>query len=126
MTETLVAVPTDPKGLDTALTRAHSALKHKLSTQALTAVPGLDLKRSHVLRFERQPLIQLAYFTQHGAPVALCIIGNPAAAKSSTHVTSMERLAAASWSKGGYDFLLIGGKDATLIRDAALKLRKQL
>ncbi|MAI48452.1 MAG: hypothetical protein CBC34_020935 [Hyphomicrobiaceae bacterium TMED74] len=126
VTDTLAAVPTDPKGLDTALTRARSALKHKLSKQALTDVAGLDLKRSQVLGFEGRPLIRLAYLSQKGAPVALCIIGNPAATKSPPHVTSMEGLAAASWSKGGYDFLLIGGKDATLIRDAALKLQKQL
>ena len=126
VTETLAAVPTDPKGLDTALTRARGALKHKLSKQALTDVAGLDLKRSQVLGFEGRPLIQLAYLTQNGAPVALCIIGNPTATKSPPHVTTMEGLAAASWSKGGYDFLLIGGKDATLIRDAALKLHKQL
>lgn len=126
VTETLTAVQTDPNGLDTALTRARSALKHELSKQALSDVPGLNLKRSQILGFEGRPLIQIAYLTQSGAPVALCIFGNPAATKAPPHVTSMEGLAAASWSKGGYEFLLIGGKDAALIRDAALNLHKQL
>ena len=124
--ETLTAVPTDKQGLDRSLLRAEKALQHKLKVQTLTTIPGLNLKRSQILGFEGRPLIQLAFLSKAGAPIALCIIPSGGAPQKTPIVDTMEGLAAASWSKSGYEYLLIGGKDEALIRNAAQTFHKQL
>lgn len=126
VTETLARVPNNSKSLDGSLARAENALQHKFNKKTLSSVPGLDLKRSQILGFEGRPLIQLAYLSKSGAPVALCIIKKSGGTKNPPVVSTMEGLAAASWSKEGYEYLLIGGRDETLIKDAAAAFHKTL
>ncbi len=124
--ETLARVPNNSKNLDGALARAEVALRHKFNKKALSSVAGLDLKRSQILGFEGRPLIQLAFLSKTGAPVALCIIKKAGGTKNPPILSKMEGLAAASWSKEGYEYLLIGGRDEALIRDAAAAFHKTL
>ncbi|MEM6497536.1 MAG: hypothetical protein AAF709_12510, partial [Pseudomonadota bacterium] len=126
VSETLARVPNNSKSLDGALARAQDALQHKFNKKTLSSVPGLDLKRSQILGFEGRPLIQLAFLSKSGAPIALCIIKKSGGTKSLPIVSKMEGLAAASWSKEGYEYLLIGGRDEALIRDAAAAFHKTL
>ncbi len=117
--ETLAIVSADDQRLSRSLARAEKALKLKLAKATLTSMPNLNLKRSQILGFEGRPLIQLAFLTTAGAPVALCITPAGQSATNAPKVSTMEGMAAASWSKAGFEFLLIGGKDEKLIRNAA-------
>ncbi len=86
----------------------------------------LDFKRSQLLGFEGQPLIQLAYLSPVGAPVALCIIKAEDAKEQAITISRLEGMSAAYWTEGGHSFLLIGGQDDALIKDAAHRLAERI
>ncbi|MEL6585349.1 MAG: hypothetical protein AAFY65_14555 [Pseudomonadota bacterium] len=85
----------------------------------LPEVEGLTYARGQVLGFDGVPLIQLAFATEAGTPVALCIIERPEDQDTAIALARREGLEAAAWIDGGYGFLLIGGTDRAMIRDAA-------
>lgn len=104
---------------------------------ALGAVLGRDLgpartdsvlrfKRGQILGYQGNPLIQLAYLSPTGDPVALCIIRTDNPDQSGVTLTQLEGMAAAYWYKDGLGYLLIGGKDGALIRDAAGRMAAKL
>lgn len=104
------------------LTRVSASLGRELDSAI--QVPGLAYKRAQVLGFKGKPLVQLAYLSESGAPLALCIIRS----EKSDAIKSMklEGLEAASWSDGTFAYLLIGGKDPDQIEAAATHLQAQL
>lgn len=112
--ETLETVPL-PNSVDV------SGLSETLGREldAATTAPGLLYKRGQVLGFKGKPLIQMAYLSDTGAPVALCIIRKEGSETAITH-SELEGMKAASWSDGTFAYLLIGGTDADVIaRNAA-------
>lgn len=104
---------------DTELARVAATIGKKLEASDLSAAPQVDYKRAQILNFKGKPLIQLAFLTQDGAPVALCILRTNKEDTAGVTAATLEGMSAASWSKGGYDYLLIGGTDQTLISDMA-------
>jgi len=75
----------------------------------LTGVNDLKYKRAQVLGYQGKPLIQFAFLTTNGIPVALCIMA--ADANKKAHEITLRRLAninAVSWGKSGYEFLILG------------------
>jgi len=62
--------------------------------------------------------------------VALCIMRSnkqsDQAVQTAVEVSDMEGMSAATWEKEGYTYLLIGGRDAHLIRDTAEQLAIRL
>lgn len=94
-------------------------------TGALTDV-GLDFRRGQMLGFEGRSLVQLAYAGPDGAPFALCVIALPDGDASAVASATLEGLAAAHWTDGGYGFLLIGGEDVGLVEKAAEGFRAAL
>ncbi len=111
------------------LERVGSALGKSFELTQLQQHAQLEYKRGQILGFEGRPLIQLAFLSSVGEPVALCImksgIPNASISKSTMernpqiHVGSLESMAAAHWQKDGFTYLLIGGTDELLITDAA-------
>ena len=100
------------------LERVSQALGKDLELAAFQQHDQLDYKRAQVLGFKGRPLVQLAFLSKVGAPIALCII--KADGGSAEIVTStMQGMHTAAWAKGGYKYLLIGGTDAGLIENAA-------
>ena len=92
----------------------------------MTADSELSFKRAQLLGFKGKPLVQLAYLSPDGQPVALCIIRTN---KDNTETIGMEKLegmAAASWRKNGYAFLFIGGEDEIVIREGAARFQALL
>lgn len=81
---------------------------------------GVAFKRGQVLGFKGRPLVQLAYLSPEGEPLALCIIRSDKAAQVIKE-TELEGMRAAHWSDGEFAYLLIGGSDpeavATLAAD---------
>ena len=98
----------------------------QLNLNLVSDVDRLDYKRAQVLGFEGQPIVHLAFLSKIGAPVALCIkrVGHPS--KSAVHTTEMRGMSAVTWSKGNYEFLLVGGRDAELLTKAATKFAERL
>jgi len=89
-----------------------------------TDIPGFAYKRAQVLGFNGKPLIQMAYLTDTGVPMALCIIRSDEGETLET--MRLEGLEAASWSDGDFAYLLIGGEDSAQIAAAATHLQAQL
>lgn len=92
----------------------------------LAPVEQLDYKRAQILSFEGRPLIQLAFLSKVGAPVALCILQSYDGQESSPGFSEMRGMSSASWSKDGYEYLLIGGNDNSLIKQVAERYSAQL
>lgn len=108
--------PTDLSGLSGVLGRELApAMK----------APDLQFKRGQLLGFKGKPLIQMAYLSDTGAPIALCIIKKPGEA-SEIKTSVLEGMNAASWSDGSFAYLLIGGTDADLIQRSAAHFKALL
>lgn len=91
------------------LAQASAALG--LDITDLPQAQGLDFRRAQVLDFRGKTLVQIAYQSDAGAPVALCIIAAAGPAPKEMQAETLEGLAATSWNAGGFAYLLIGGED---------------
>lgn len=117
--QTLASI--DPSGPGPAgeLQRAAQSIGKNISVDDVQSSDLLTFKRTQILAFKGNPLLQLTFVTADGAPVALCIIKKPDLADSEPRTAILEGMPATSWSKDGYDYILIGGADSKLIEKAA-------
>ena len=120
---TLADVEATQTETDAALEHLGTVFGHDLTAAPRDAV--LEYKRGQVLGYQGQPLIQLAYLSPLGDPVALCLI-RTGDADTGVELTVMEGLAAATWQRDGVAYLLIGGTDSGLIEDAAARFSDAL
>jgi anti-sigma factor RsiW len=124
--ETLASINQTEETSSKQLEHVTGVLGKKIELTQLTNVKGLNYKRAQILGFKGQPLIQLAFLSDEGKPVALCII--KASNNGQTKVINdvQQGLKAAHWKKGEYEYLLIGSNDAELIKSAATQFSKIL
>ncbi|MEM1273043.1 MAG: hypothetical protein AAGF88_04450 [Pseudomonadota bacterium] len=89
-----------------------------LDLQSFAEASEITFLRAQVLGYQGAPIIQMAYLDPDGTPHALCI---SRATGPETPVTGsrLEGLAAADWSDGRHEFLLIGGPDTVGLEDQA-------
>lgn len=118
-TATLASVNQTDAKASAELMRVAAAIGREFNLDTISAGPGLTYKRAQILSFEKRPLIQLAFLTANGTPVALCIIKTAKTSKTVMQQGQMEEMRSAHWSKNGYEFLLIGGDDQAVIEQAA-------
>ncbi|MDA8584926.1 hypothetical protein N9L47_01510 [Rhodobacteraceae bacterium] len=85
----------------------------------------LDYRRAQLLGFEGKPLVQIAFLSPVGAPVALCVIASEGA-DVEIAVTELEGMSTAHWRKNGFSYMLIGGTDSGLIRQEAGRFEETL
>ncbi len=94
---------------------------HDVPVKALTDLPALNFKRAQLLGFKDSPLLQMAFTTQNGQPVALCI----------TRVNAVDRppksgeyqsLPAVDWVKDGKGYILIGNMQPDAMQSAIGKI----
>jgi anti-sigma factor RsiW len=104
------------------LERVSVALGKSIELKSLRAVEALSYKRSQILGFEGQPLMQIAYLSALGSPVVLCIMRRDHDDQKAVETTNLEGMVAATWSAGRFEYMLIGGNDSALIEDAAKRL----
>lgn len=116
---TLVHIDQAEDDAQAELGRVADAIGRELKLTALSRVEQLDYKRAQILGFEGRPLAQITFLSKIGAPIALCIIRSARADTAPVETSTMQGMASAHWSKGGYEFLLIGGADTALIKSAA-------
>ena len=122
--QTIAHLDRDPVNLSSQFKRASTALKLDLPQEKLAEIEALTLFRAQVLGFQGQPLIQIVYQSETGAPIALCIIAKDTQSKQ-TQITyaRMEGLASATWANDEYEFFLIGGQDETHIQSWANRFK---
>ena len=82
VTDTLRNADTTAQTVNRGLARVAAALGRELDPSIVRRLDGLDYKRAQVLGFQGTPLIQVAYLSKSGAPVALCIIKTAAISKA--------------------------------------------
>lgn len=115
-TSTLSHIQPDPAAQQAELNRVGAAIGKSFALEDLTLFSDVDYSRSQILSFRGRPLIQMAFLTSTGDPVALCILradGTPPSGPP--RIVEMEGLSTALWSQNGYDYILIGGQDPALI-----------
>lgn len=120
--ETASAAPAEQRA---QIRRAGASVGLALDASA-TAVAELRFKRAQILGYEGAPIVQLAFVSQSGAPIALCVTRDPAQSAALPASSRREGMAAAQWAEDGYAFLLIGGQDDRLIQQAAAAFRQAL
>lgn len=112
VTETLAASEQEAADRDAVLSRAGQEFEITLSPA--TQIEGLDFKRAQMLGFNGKPLLQMAYLTADGTPVALCLIRTDKADRGFKQINMFD-LAGTSWVSDGVGYLLIGGDDPSQI-----------
>ena len=124
VTETLAALPTDPKSERSVVAAVAARLGLSVTPEALE-VRGLGLKRAQLLQFEGRALGQFAYLASNGAPVSFCAT-RTRDADSSIRTGRFHGLAAAFWNKGGFGFMVIGSAPIEVLRGAAASLATRI
>ncbi len=120
--ETLTGIQPTPQRLAQEIARANQLLGLNLSIETLSGFKGLTLRRAQVLGFEGQTLIQIAYTTANGTPIAFCILKQQNSVDQAIATTELVGLAAATWQSTDHSFLTIGGQDQDLMSDFATHL----
>jgi ParB-like chromosome segregation protein Spo0J len=108
------------------LRRVSETLGLAIKPEVLARSELLEFKRAQVLGFEGRPVVQLAFVSRTGAPVALCITRTDSARTDTFRPSTILGMSASTWSKGRYEYLLIGGTDATMIATSAATFEKAL
>jgi anti-sigma factor RsiW len=116
---TLNHVDSSAHDMQAELARVTAAVGKDVSLADLKRVSEFEYKRTQILGFDGRPLMQVSYLSSVGSPVVLCILRNTAATNSTVKIETMQGMAAATWSKGSFEYLLIGGGDRDLIERAA-------
>lgn len=111
-----------PLGGDAGLVRqevaaAAAALGRGLTIPALQ-VGGLELKRAQVLAFRGRPLVQFAYLDAAGTPIAFCATRSDQP-DAMVQATVLDGLATAFWNKGGFGYMVIGGRRTAAVEGIA-------
>lgn len=98
------------------LDRVAASVGKSISLDNLSVFPDVGFRRAQVLSFQGKPLVQLAFLTSTGDPVALCIIRAKTKPDTPPSFNQLEGLSAGRWAQNGYEYILIGGQDEGLIR----------
>ena len=106
------------------LRRVSEVLGLTITQDALSGSDQLEFKRAQVLSFDGRPVVQLAFLSKTGAPIALCVTRTDTTHADTNRPSSIRPetilgMRAATWSKGDYQYLLIGGTDAATIATSA-------
>ncbi|MEM7719871.1 MAG: hypothetical protein AAF222_11775 [Pseudomonadota bacterium] len=115
--ETVAPLEPSPASLQDQFARASERLGLALTAADYQEVPGLTLKRAQLLGFEGAPLVQIAFATETGAPIAFCILKT--GETSPAIVTELSGLPTVHWSADGFGYMVIGDlSESELIRTA--------
>jgi anti-sigma factor RsiW len=82
---------------------------------------GLKFVRGQLLQYRGDPLGQMLYLAERGAPVALYVMASPA--DSAPDFNLEGTVGAVSWSQDGVAYLLAGERDEEFLRKLAERIR---
>jgi anti-sigma factor RsiW len=97
------------------LSRVASAIGKDIQIENLNITSEVEYKRAQILGFNGKPLIQIAFLDSMGQPIALCIIRSDGEKGTDILPETMEGMSSASWNNKGYEYILIGGQNQSLI-----------
>ncbi|MFK7834652.1 MAG: hypothetical protein AB8B60_00400 [Sulfitobacter sp.] len=120
VTETLSGATQDSASTTAVLTRAGA--EFGVALDPATQIDGMEFKRAQILGFKGKPLLQMAYLTPDGTPLALCLVstGNE---DRGPKPTVMFDLAGVSWVRDGVGYFLVGGTDTDLLNTLTGEIR---
>ncbi|MEM1420610.1 MAG: hypothetical protein AAGF51_08310 [Pseudomonadota bacterium] len=110
--ETLSSSDHDAAQRQAQVDRAGQMLRAELSPY-VEPFETVVFRRAQVLGFDGEPLIQLAFQSASGLPIALCIVRSDGAPDVELSFEDFDQLRTASWTREGLSFMLISG-DAEL------------
>ncbi|MCB8822508.1 anti-sigma factor family protein [Microvirga rosea] len=115
--ETLAVIPDIPAAQEQELAAVGNRVGLKLSPQMIS-LPNLSFKRAQFLEYDNKPLGQLVYLEPGNGPVALCITAD---VTSGTDYQTEQRQGfnIVYWSRGRYNFMLIGHMPASRLQEYA-------
>lgn len=115
--ETLGTAQPDPLQVAQQLDRVSQNSGLTVTTE-MVDIPGLTFRRAQTLGIDGQPLIQMAFATAQGAPVALCFTRDKATADTIASNT-IAGLNSSSWGNGEFGFIIIGDVPQKLLDTSA-------
>lgn len=125
-TDTLVHVNNDEQATEEELQRVASKLEKDISITDLKIDEKLEYKRGQVLNYKGRPLLQFAFLSREGAPVALCVMRSLTQKQESVSTGEIENMQSAHWSNGSFDYMLIGPLSAKEIESYANQFSQRL
>jgi len=108
VTDTLSHIAPDPTVLSQQLERSSTALGRSLDVDAVRNLDGLSLLRAQVLGFNDTPLVQMAYLSENGVPIALCAVHIGSDAQAGVRAEVLSGLPSVSWSDGEFSYMIVG------------------
>lgn len=126
VTETLASTDATTKELTAQLANSERAVGRTLPLDVVGELDGMKLLRAQVLGFDGAPLIQMAYLSDDGVPVALCAIRLATPATQQPTFETLSGLPAVHWSDGSFGYMIVGDIDRGLLMDMAEKVSASL
>lgn len=117
--DTLSEITPNDAALTAQLSRSADALDRPLPLPVLRNVGGLDLLRAQILGFKDAPLIQMAYLTDDGVPVALCAIRLAGDDTDGLRFETIAGMPVVHWSDGNFSYMIVGHISEDRLRDMA-------
>lgn len=111
VTETLEAVSASDDQIANQLSKSEAALGRDLPLNAVGDLDGMKLLRAQILGYKDAPLVQMAYLTVDGKPVALCAIRPKAAVVKDFAFETLSGLPTIHWSDGEFNYMIVGDID---------------
>ena len=123
--ETLAPAAARPDEIKTLATRFSAVLSRPVVIPEL-AGEQLEFKRGQFLKFEGNPIIQLAYLPyKTGRPVALCL-KQTSKADTSLNYARVRGLGMVRWRQKGLEYVLVGDHSKDRLLEAARNARRQI
>jgi anti-sigma factor RsiW len=99
-------------------------LNRKFRVPDLSSV-GLAFAGARLLAIARQPVAQLLYTPEHGAPIAVCVtFGDDT--DTALQVSRREGMNTGLWKEGGYAYVVVGEVPSEKLRQVASAVNAQM
>ena len=119
VTETLGSIVANDKELTAQLASSEQAVGRTLPLEVVGNLEGMKLLRAQVLGFEGAPLIQMAYLSDDGVPVALCAIRLTTPVTDQPTFETLSGLPVVHWSDGSFGYMIVGDIERSLLMEMA-------
>lgn len=126
VTETLASTVPADEDLIAQLVKSERAIGRTLPLDVVGELDGMKLLRAQVLGFDGAPLIQMAYLSDSGVPVALCAIRLAASATDRPTFETLSGLPSVHWSDGSFGYMIVGDIEHSVLMEIADKVSVSL
>lgn len=117
VSETLASTVSNDEELAAQLAKSEQAIGREQPLDVVGDLEGMKLLWAQVLGFEGTPLIQMAYLSDKGVPVALCATRLTTPVNHQPSFEALSGLPVVHWSDGRYGYMIAGDIDRYLFMD---------